>query len=170
VECYGYTRGNHTYFVPDSKPHPYCTDPDLGRKGEHTFKLIFILCLSAAMILGVTQFLGSSYVLCSCDNLRRRGHIKGWLMGSIFIFLLSLLCLLIPLSYNVSSGKAFDLPGFGSHVEKKMRQIFQIEKKEIVLENLFYYMMSGNLLLLLLSILLLTALLPCGTQPYESVY
>jgi hypothetical protein len=92
------------------------------------------------------------------------------LIGTIFVFLLGLLCLIIPLSYDISEAKHFNIPGFWSYLRKKFSTLAQLREQDELVQHIFFYVMACNQTLLLLSILLLTALLPCGTQPYESVY
>lgn len=74
IDCDGYRFGNGSYYLPGSRPAT-CRDPNHSQErlqfdGEHTYKLILILCLIAAMILGFVQFAGSTYVVCSCNGVR----------------------------------------------------------------------------------------------------
>ncbi len=77
IDCNGYRVGNgsYLYFYGNQNQRPRtCRDRDAEKQprlqidGSHTYKLILIFCLLAAIILGFVQSIGSSIVVCSCNS------------------------------------------------------------------------------------------------------
>jgi hypothetical protein len=97
-------------------------------------------------------------------------RVRTWLIITTFLFLIGLLCLIVPLSLDPKDGSTLNTSEFSDSLKQKFKDLDEMNKKEIYLRNLFFYSMGINQGFLLLSILVVGILLPLGTQPYDSVY